>query len=101
MSPFSAELILALTNEGAEGITSEELQTGLSLSNDKQITKDALKFFLPTLKSSEENLKLLSANKIYVGKDVTVKESFKNVAISSYNSGKFSLLSCIIIPVQS
>lgn len=87
MSPLSAEIVLALTNEGAEGATSGELQTGLSLPSKKETTRKALKSFLPKLETSKENFKLLSANRIYAAQDVKPKETFMETADTIYKAG--------------
>ncbi|KAJ8985667.1 hypothetical protein NQ317_015164 [Molorchus minor] len=87
VSPLSAETVLALTNEGARGESSKEFVTGLSLPSSSEKTRRAFSTFLPKLKKSEENLKLLSANKIYVGLDTQLEESFRNIATTVYDSG--------------
>uniref|UniRef100_V5I8H6 Serpin B9 n=1 Tax=Anoplophora glabripennis TaxID=217634 RepID=V5I8H6_ANOGL len=71
VSPLSAEVVLALTNEGARGETAAELAAGLSLPNTKEKTQRAIKSILPNLQRSDEHLKLLSANKIYT--DIELK----------------------------
>lgn len=88
MSPLSAEIVLALTNEGAQGKTSEELQNGLSLPSKKESTQKALKLFLPNLQTSSENLKLLAANRIYAGAGVKPKENFMEIADNIYKAGE-------------
>lgn len=95
MSPFSAEVVLALTNEGAVGDTSNELQTGLSLPSSKSTTQKALKFFLPKLQTSDKDLKLLTANKIYAANDVKLKESFHEIADNIYKAGMYYNLSLL------
>lgn len=87
VSPLSAEIVLALTNEGARGSTAAELVTGLSLPSTRQKTQRALQAVLPTLKKSDTKLKLLSANKIYVGKGLKIADDFGNIASSIYDSG--------------
>ncbi|KAJ8945652.1 hypothetical protein NQ318_012370 [Aromia moschata] len=87
VSPLSAETVLALTNEGARGETSREFVTGLSLPSSNEKIQKAFKTFLPKLKRSEDDLKLLSANKIYVGKDVKLVDSFRDIATTIYDSG--------------
>ncbi|XP_018575332.1 antichymotrypsin-2 isoform X3 [Anoplophora glabripennis] len=86
-SPFSVETVLALTNEGAKGDTSSELITGLSLPKTKDNIQKFFKTFLPKLKKSDEELKILSANKIYVKEGVKLENDFKSIATSIYNSG--------------
>ncbi|KAJ8939782.1 hypothetical protein NQ314_010986 [Rhamnusium bicolor] len=87
VSPLSAETILALTAAGAKGETAQEFITGLSLPSSKEKTERAFKTFLPNLKKSSDDLKLLSANKIYIADDVKLEEKFKNTATAIYDSG--------------
>ncbi|CAG9817974.1 unnamed protein product [Phaedon cochleariae] len=87
MSPFSAETVLALTTEGARGDTALEMSKGLSLPSTNERTQQAFKTFLPQLTASEEELKLLSANRIYVGEGVKLEEKFRNIAENIYKSG--------------
>uniref|UniRef100_V5GQA0 Antichymotrypsin-2 n=1 Tax=Anoplophora glabripennis TaxID=217634 RepID=V5GQA0_ANOGL len=87
VSPLSAEVVLALTNEAARGETATELTTGLSLPSTKEKTQKAIKSLLPKLKRSEEHLKLLSANKIYTDKSLKLEDDFKTIASTIYDSG--------------
>ncbi|XP_018566251.1 antichymotrypsin-2-like [Anoplophora glabripennis] len=87
VSPLSAEIVLALTNEGARGLTASELVSGLSLPTTRQKTQRALQSFLPSLKKYDTKLKLLSANKIYVGKGLKIAEDFGYIANTIYDSG--------------
>lgn len=80
--------MLALTNEGAKGETAVELATGLSLPDTKEKTQRAIKSLLPNLKRNGEDLKLLSANKIYTDKDLKLEDDFKTIAATVYESGK-------------
>jgi len=86
-SPFSAETVLALLSAGANGPTHDELLTGLSLPSTQTGVQKAFKQFLPKLKSDTENLKLLSANKVYAGKNVKLEPAFQKVAVDIYESG--------------
>lgn len=87
VSPFSVETVLALTNEGAKGDTSAELITGLSLPKTKDNIQTVFKSFLPKLKRSDGNLKLLSANKVFVKPELELEEDFNTTAADIYNSG--------------
>ncbi|XP_023015269.1 antichymotrypsin-2 isoform X5 [Leptinotarsa decemlineata] len=87
VSPFSAETILALTHEGAKGESASELATGLFLPKTKERTRAAMKSFLPKLKKSDDDLKLLSANKIYVANDAKLEDDFRATAENVYDSG--------------
>ncbi|KAG5876015.1 hypothetical protein JTB14_014697 [Gonioctena quinquepunctata] len=87
MSPFSAETILALTHEGARGETATEMVTGLHLPSTNEKIQKVFKTLLPGMTSSNEDLKMLSANKIYVGIDVKLENDFQKVAEDIYDSG--------------
>lgn len=89
MSPFSAGIILALINEGAVGVTSEEIHKGLHLPGNKEDTQQVLKSILPQFKQSNAELKLLSANKIYTAQDVKLKADFNEIADNIYKAGRF------------
>lgn len=88
MSPLSAEIVLALTNEGAFGETSEELRRGLSLPATKEATQQAVKGLLSNLRKSEKDLKLLTANKIYAAKNIKLNPSFNEIADNVYKAGE-------------
>ncbi|CAG9854414.1 unnamed protein product [Phyllotreta striolata] len=85
-SPFSAETVLALLSAGAKGDTLDELVTGVSLPSDQQNLQRAFKELLPKLKSDHENLKLLSANRIYAKKGLKLEPDFNKVAVDIYGS---------------
>ncbi|XP_030764424.1 antichymotrypsin-2-like isoform X4 [Sitophilus oryzae] len=86
-SPLSIEIILALTQAGAKGKTAEEFTTALNLPSTQQKTQEALKQFLPTLKSNTNDLKLSSANKLFLGEAFEILESFKQLATSVFEAG--------------
>lgn len=88
-------MILALTNEGASGETSKELQKGLNFPESKEITQNALKYIIPQLQRSDADIKLLSANKIYVAKDANLQHNFTTVANNIYQAGKY--ISCSLL----
>nr|CAH7754896.1 unnamed protein product [Callosobruchus chinensis] len=87
VSPFSVETILALTNEGAKGETSEELVKGLSLPEDRGRIRQAMKSLLPKLTASNEESQLLTANKIYADKSASLNAEFAEMAKDVYGSG--------------
>lgn len=87
MSPFSAEVILALTNEGAVGETSNELQVGLGLPS-KRVTQAVLRKYLGELQEVKPDVKLLSANKLYVAEGFSLNPTFKDISKASYYAGK-------------
>ncbi|XP_050293192.1 antichymotrypsin-2-like isoform X3 [Anthonomus grandis grandis] len=84
-SPFSIEVILALTRAGAKGLTANEFSSALNFPSEKE-TEMALKKYLPTLKSTDEGVKLLSANKLYLGKQFKILDSFKSLAVNTFNA---------------
>lgn len=80
-------MVLALTNEGAKGNTSAELEKALFLPSSNEKTHKALKSLLPNLKINDEHLKLLSANKIYADKSLLLVDDFKTIAATVYDTG--------------
>ncbi|XP_019767864.2 antitrypsin isoform X2 [Dendroctonus ponderosae] len=84
-SPFSVEVILALTRAGAKGKTASEFSTGVDLPSE-EVTEEALKLFLPLLKSSNENLRLTTANKLYINSNFSILDSYKKLAVSTYDA---------------
>nr|XP_023020182.1 alaserpin-like isoform X1 [Leptinotarsa decemlineata] len=87
MSPFSAQTVLALTHEGARGESAEEMVSGLSLPSTNEKIQQAFKSFLPKLASAHKDLKLSTANKVYVGQGVKLEDEFKQVAENIFESG--------------
>lgn len=85
ISPLSAQIILALTAEGANGETYDELKRALSLPNKKR-TSSAVKSLFPILNKSSQNFNISLADKLYIDNKFKVKQSFKCIAISSYQS---------------
>lgn len=85
-SPFSIEVILALTRAGAKGLSREQLTTALNLPSE-EVTEAALKQFLPVLRQSSEHLQLSTANKMYVAKNLRILDSFQNTAVNSFGAG--------------
>lgn len=101
VSPFSAEVVLALTAEGARGQTAKELITGLSLPSTQEKTQKALKAFLPKLKPNnifgdlisppegpQLSAQLQTANKIYAANDIQLEPEYNKVAVDVYQAGK-------------
>ncbi|CAH1108009.1 unnamed protein product [Psylliodes chrysocephalus] len=86
-SPFSVETILALLSAGANGPTHDELVHSLSLPSSQQSIQKSFKEFLPKLTSNTNDLKLLSANKIYAREDVKFEDAIEQVAVDVYHSG--------------
>ncbi|KAJ8961332.1 hypothetical protein NQ314_005943 [Rhamnusium bicolor] len=87
VSPLSIQIVLALTTEGANCLTSQELTRGLRLPNSKSVTKTAVKSLLTSFNKTSDNLKLLLANKMYVDQTFQVKSSFISVATRFYGAG--------------
>lgn len=95
-SPFSVETVLAFTGEGAKGATATELITGLSLPKSKENIQSVFKSFSRKLKKSDGDLKLFSANKIYVKPGLRLEESFSSTAADIYDAGMFAFFSFIV-----
>ncbi|KAJ8976880.1 hypothetical protein NQ317_008073 [Molorchus minor] len=87
VSPLSLETVLALVYEGARGETADELMMGLSLPDSEQKIQTAFKSLLAQLQTSTDNLKLSSANKIYLGQGGIIEDPFKLIAEQVYSAG--------------
>ncbi|XP_018570056.1 antichymotrypsin-2-like isoform X2 [Anoplophora glabripennis] len=85
ISPLSVQLVLALTAEGAEGDTYDQLRKAVSLP-DKERTTEAVKALLPILNKSAKDFNVSLADKLYIDNKFKVKRSFKKVAVSAYQS---------------
>lgn len=83
--PLSADVILALTNSGAEGQTHKELATVLHLPENPDKVQEMFKAISPNLQSSEKYT-LSSANKVYVKNGFAINDQFKNVAIDAFDA---------------
>ncbi|XP_072377536.1 antichymotrypsin-2-like [Diabrotica undecimpunctata] len=82
-SGLSAEIILSLLANGANGTTREQLLTGLSLpQNIKNINKAYNK--ITTGLKVNEKLNLRLANKVYVHQNFSIKEQFNDIAVNDY-----------------
>ncbi|XP_019865639.1 serine protease inhibitor 42Dd isoform X2 [Aethina tumida] len=84
VSPISAETILALALEGSKGATADELIKGLKFPSTKERTASSLKSLLPQFQTSNDEIKLLSANKVYVNQNFSVNDDFKIIAKQNY-----------------
>ncbi|XP_060517061.1 alaserpin-like isoform X2 [Cylas formicarius] len=87
ISPFSIEVILGLTQAGAVGRTFNEFTSSLNLPSTQNKTQEALKEFLPSLQHNSDNLTLTTANKLYLGKNLSINKNFENIAKSIYHAG--------------
>ncbi|CAH1105281.1 unnamed protein product [Psylliodes chrysocephalus] len=85
-SGLSANLVLSLLTSGAKGDTKNELVSGLNLVQDDKERTNGYKQLTSSLNVNSEDLKVLSANKIYPAKGFPVEESFKNTAVNDYQS---------------
>nr|XP_015838040.1 PREDICTED: uncharacterized protein LOC107398454 [Tribolium castaneum] len=85
VSPFSVEATLALAKTAFKGESLQEIRNVLHLSDDKD------KLIIQSL-SSEANSKfynLHTGSKIYVKKDIPIKEKFKNTSQVFYEIWTF------------
>ncbi|KAJ3644615.1 hypothetical protein Zmor_022335 [Zophobas morio] len=85
ISPFSAEVVLALAQSGANGETAEEIRSSLHLPNNAEETKTSFKELLQTF-NNKESYSLHTANKIYVAKNFVIKNDFKTRATGVFSS---------------
>jgi len=87
VSGLSAEVILSLLANGAKGETLKQILSGLSLPEQLEVTNKAYGEILAHLNVNTENLKLLSANKIFPAEGFTVAKKFDDTAVNVYHSG--------------
>jgi serpin B len=85
ISPFSLEVILALTQSGAKGLTGEQLRKALRFPTSKSKIERVLSNLLPTLEQNKD-YSLHIANKIYVRNNFQIDPDFRKVAQQVYKS---------------
>lgn len=83
-SPLSAQIVLTQTAEGASNRTLSQLVTALHLPKKRCVTQEAIRQL--NLNISTDNLKLQSANKLYIAKNYKVLESFVEVSKEIYKA---------------
>ncbi|CAL1538708.1 unnamed protein product [Lymnaea stagnalis] len=81
-SPFSAHAVLSLTYMGARGTTAGEMKSALQLSNVQD--PHATYRVLITSLNSALNIKLLTANGMWIHPDFQVLQQFKDDAATNY-----------------
>ncbi|KAK0085868.1 hypothetical protein PV325_004308 [Microctonus aethiopoides] len=84
-SPFSAGAVLSMTAHGAAGNTEQQMRTSLHLPNDRAIGLRGFQSLFETL-NNVTNVQLSLANKIFVTKDLEVKDNFLNLTANSFKS---------------
>ncbi|RZC38164.1 Serpin domain containing protein [Asbolus verrucosus] len=85
VSPFSAQVILALAQSGARNETGEEIRSSLSFAGGKEEIEEAVKFLLATIEDNP-HYSLHAANKIYASKYYKIRNQFKTVAREIYRA---------------
>ncbi|XP_066145866.1 antichymotrypsin-2-like isoform X2 [Euwallacea fornicatus] len=84
-SPFSIEVIMALTAAGAKNDTLLEFASALNLPK-QETTEEALKNFFILLKQKSDDYQLSSANKLFVSNGLQILDSFKKQAVENYDA---------------
>ena len=87
-SPTSLFVALAMTSSGAKGKTAEEIMKVLHLASvPTSDLNDNMKQFISTLNTaSDNNTKLLTANKLFIEKSFEILESFKERTSAVYDA---------------
>ncbi|XP_063916345.1 antichymotrypsin-2-like isoform X1 [Zophobas morio] len=85
MSPFAAQLLLALTQSGAKSETALELQTKLHFPLDDRTIRAGVTECLNFLRSPKD-FQIIPVNKIYVRHNLRVKQEFKQLANAEYKA---------------
>lgn len=78
-SPLSIQVVLALVFFGAKGDTAKELERGLHLTSDKEVTDTGFNVLMHQLNESE-NVLLEIANNVYLRTGYEIKEEFRKTA---------------------
>ncbi|XP_057662465.1 antichymotrypsin-2-like [Diorhabda carinulata] len=84
-SPFSLQILLALTCEGARDETRQQLINGMFLQNSTDMVRNAYKSI------SENNdhnfgVDLINSNAIFADLDVSLNPSFQQIALDAYRA---------------
>ena len=87
-SPASLLIALAMTSYGAKGETAEEIMKVLHLASiTKSDLNNNMKQFISTLNAaSDNNTKLLTANKLFIEKSFEILETFKEGTREFYDA---------------
>ncbi|CAG9862502.1 unnamed protein product [Phyllotreta striolata] len=86
LSGLSAEIILSLLTSGAKGQTQQELVNALNLPAKQKDRDDAFSQITTSLNINTDDLKLLSANKLYPDVKFTIAGKFNQTAVQVYKS---------------
>ena len=85
-SPTSLLIALAMTCFGARGKTAEELASVLHLIPDSSSGPNMKKFLSSLNSSSDNNTKLLTANKLFIEKSLEILQSYRGGIQEFYDS---------------
>ncbi len=85
-SSFSIYSALAMTSEGANGQTAEEMQKVLHLPADAKIRQSEMDNLITALNPATGNYKLSSANALWTQKGYAFLPEFKSVNTTSYKA---------------
>lgn len=90
-SPFSAQCIFGLTSEGAKQQTFTQLVDGIKIPSNKTVRRTAFHSTITALQHNSTDLKLLTANQIYVKLGFDLKPAFLDVAKNIYEANAESI----------
>ncbi|KAJ1523371.1 hypothetical protein ONE63_001238 [Megalurothrips usitatus] len=85
VSPLSASLATALVHAGANGITAQEIETGLHFPRDKTTLDNGFKALHAAL-ANTPNVTLDIANRVFIEKSSTIKPDYKQRVTQIHNS---------------
>lgn len=86
-SPYSITSALAMTYEGARGLTAEEMQKALHLPNDKTKIRADFAQIYNTINKADKPYQLSTANALWAQKDYQFLKEYLNTT-STYYAGK-------------
>jgi len=88
ISPLSIGMALAMTYNGAEGVTKTEMENVLGFENaDSNSINNAYKNIYNNLLLYDEKVELSLANSIWYKQELTVEETYKNIIENCYYGG--------------
>jgi serpin B len=86
-SPYSISTALAMTYEGARGITAEEMQSVFHFPDDAELRRNAISQIADEINKGDKEYKLSTANALWAQKDFAFNQDYLNV-VENYYGGR-------------
>lgn len=84
LSPLSLQYALAMTTNGAAGLTAEEITKTIGCGNDLQDLNAFMKILLEQLPALDEKVELKVTNAMLVNNDNKVQDNYKDILANGY-----------------